>query len=99
MSTPQDLVEDVSFLLGKFAFLDAQDLRALCRGLGLPVTNLGGSDMVEQVRAVVLTALNAYATRPSPEEGLVLRRFRYGFLLESGFVDRFLAGVKRAGKE
>ncbi|MCL6635986.1 MAG: hypothetical protein K6T29_09530 [Peptococcaceae bacterium] len=95
MSTPESLMEDVGFLLKKFSFLDGADLRLLCRGLDLPVTNLGGSDMAEQLRDKIVEALDSYGKKPSRETERVLRSFRYHFLLKTKFLDRFLDKVKR----
>lgn len=95
MTMRQSLMEDVRFLLGKIAFLDGRDMRMLCRNLGLPVMNLGSGEMVEQVRAKVLAALESYAAMPSRETESVLRGLRAGILLQSGFLDRYLESVRR----
>ncbi|HUW64088.1 MAG TPA: hypothetical protein VMW83_05250 [Spirochaetia bacterium] len=99
MSTPQSLREDVRFLLRKIAFLDGRDMRTLCRSLDLPVLNLGSGEMVEQVRDKVQAALESYTAMPSRETESVLRSFRASILLQSGFLDRYLESVRRAGQE
>lgn len=94
MSTPGSLKDDVKFLLLKFTLLDGLDLRALCRELDLPVKNMGGSDMVEQLQNKVSEALDSYSHKPSRESEKILATFRSNMLLKSKFLDRYLALVK-----
>lgn len=99
MSTPESLMEDVRFFLKKVGFLDGQDLKGLCRDLNLPVTNMGGGEMAEQVRDKVLAALHEYQKMPSRESERTLGRFRYNILFKSKFLERYLDKVKKAGVE
>lgn len=94
MSTPESLTEDVKFLLKKLSFLDGQDLKSLSRELGLPVVNMGGGEMAEQVRDKVLAALYEYQKMPARETEKILKTFRYGVLLKSKFLDRYLTKIK-----
>lgn len=96
MSTPDSLMEDVSYLLNKFSLLDGYDLRAICRELDLPVTNLGSSDMVEQLRDKVIAALDSYRKKPSRESERTLVIFRRSILLKSKFLERLTAVVSKS---
>jgi len=95
MSTPESLIEDVKFLLKKITFLDGHDLKALCRDLELPVTNMSSGDMVEQLRDKVFIALDSYSKMPSRESERTLSGFRYNILIESKFLERYLDKIKR----
>ena len=96
MSTPDSLMEDVRYLLNKFSLLDGHDLRAICRVLDLPVTNLGSSDMVEQLRDKVIGALDSYRKKPSRESERTLVLFRRSILLKSKFLERLTAVVNNS---
>lgn len=96
MSTPESLKEDVKFLMKKFSLLDGLDLRALCRELDLPVLNMGGSDMVDQVQKKIIEALDTYSRKPSRESEEILVKFRGNILLKSKFLERYIALVKNS---
>lgn len=99
MSTPESLMEDVKYFFKKVTFLDGNELKALCRDLDLPVKNLAGHDMVEQLQEKVLGALESYRKMPSRESEKILLRFRYNLLLKSKFLERYLEKVKRSAPE
>jgi hypothetical protein len=96
MSTPESLIEDVRYLLKKFYLLDGQDLRVICRGLDLPVINMGSSDMVEQIREKVTGSLDSYNKKPSRESERILVLFRRNILLKSKFLERLTALISKS---
>lgn len=94
MSSPESLIEDVSYLLKKITFLDGQDLKMICRELDLPVMNMGSGEMFEKLTDKVTLALNSYRKMPSRENERTLTVFRHSMLCKSQFLKRYLQKIE-----
>jgi len=99
MPTPENLVEDVKYLMKKLTLLDGRELKSLCRDLDLPVINMPVSDMIDQLRNLLFKALDSYGKMPGRESEKILLAFRYNILVKSNFIDKTLERVKNTRPE